>query len=165
MRGILVAVDANNVIGKNGTIPWHYRADLARFKRLTVGTTVIMGRATWDSLPKKPLPDRRNVVVTSRPIDGIDCFPSVALALRSCAGDVWFIGGARIYEEAMSYCDVLDVTYVPDVVAGDNLVYFPEIDEAVFEPGPLLRHEDDAALHRRVYRRRASSADEVAMRH
>jgi dihydrofolate reductase len=68
--------------------------------------------------------------------------------------DVWFIGGARIYEEAMAYVDVIDVTYVPDHVSAEGAVRAPPIDERIFEPGPLLPHEEEPGLTRRVYRRR-----------
>ena len=101
MKGILVAVSPEGIIGKNNMIPWHYSADLKRFKRLTTGNTVIMGRKTWESLPIKPLPNRRNIVITRSSIEEIDCFQSIDDALQTCKGDVWFIGGAGIYEEAM----------------------------------------------------------------
>ena len=61
MKGILVAVSPEGIIGKNNTIPWHYSADLKRFKRLTTGKTIIMGRKTWESLPVKPIPNRRKI--------------------------------------------------------------------------------------------------------
>ena len=96
MIGILVAVSPEGVIGKDNSIPWHYSADLKRFKRLTVDNTVIMGRNTWESLPVKPLPNRRNIVITRYDIDGIDCFRSIDDALQSCEGNVWFIGGSGI---------------------------------------------------------------------
>ncbi|MGH9333165.1 MAG: dihydrofolate reductase, partial [Vicinamibacteria bacterium] len=100
-RGILAAVSPEGVIGLDGRIPWHYSADLKRFKKLTLGTTVIMGRLTWDSLAKKPLVGRRNVVITRSKLDGVESFPSLEAALATCEGDVWFIGGAGIFEESM----------------------------------------------------------------
>ena len=157
MIGLIVAVNPDGIIGKGNTIPWHYKADLARFKRVTMDSTIIMGRATWESLPKKPLAGRRNVVVTSRArlgVAGVDCFASVEAALRSCTGNVWFIGGARIYAEAMRWCDVLDVTYVPDRVEGDDVVRMPPIDEALFEPGEKEPLEGEPAVYRRVWKRR-----------
>jgi dihydrofolate reductase len=153
--GLIVCVNPEGVIGKAGTIPWHYKGDFRRFKRVTMDSTVIMGRATWDSLPKKPLPGRRNVVITRRPLEGVETFASIPAALATTTGPVWFIGGARIYEEAMQHCDVLDVTYAPDAVSGEDVVRFPPIDPALFEAGPLLPHEEDPALTRREYLRRA----------
>jgi dihydrofolate reductase len=154
--GVLVAVSPEGVIGLHGTIPWRHPGDHRRFKRLTVGTTVVMGRKTWDSLPKKPLPDRRNVVLTKTPIEGVECYASLDAALAATTGDVWVIGGARAYAEAMRVADVLDVTYVPERIAHPEAVRFPDIDERVFEPGELVVHEDEAGLTRRVFRRRGS---------
>lgn len=152
--GIIAAVSPEGVIGLEGRIPWRYPADQKRFKHLTLGTTVIMGRLTWESLPKKPLVDRRNVVITSRNLEGVECFPDIASALATCEGDVWFIGGARVYEEAMQYADFIDLTYVPDHVDAPGSVRFPEIDEAVWEAGPHEVDADDPRLERCVYRRR-----------
>ena len=152
--GIIAAVSPEGVIGLDGGIPWRYPADQKRFKRLTLGGTVIMGRLTWESLPKKPLVDRRNIVITSRELEGVECYPDIPAALASCEGDVWFIGGARVYEEAMQHADVIDLTYVPDSIEAPGAVYFPEIDESVWEAGPLEADAEDPRLERRVYRRR-----------
>ncbi len=132
------------------------------------GDDGIMGRKTFESMGK-PLPGRRNVVVTRTPIDapGVERVRSIeeALALAG-AGDVWLVGGARIYEEGMQYADVIDVTYVPDRVDAVDAVRAPAIDERLFEPGPLLPHEDEEGLTRRVYTRRneTSSRDLPASR-
>ena len=158
-RGIIAAVSPDGVIGLDGDLPWHYSADLKRFKRLTIGKTVIMGRLTWESLPKKPLVGRRNVVITSRNLEGVECFPDIPTALEACEGDVWFIGGARIFEEAMAYADVIDLTYVPDRVEGEGTVHFPTIDEDVWDGGPLETHVDDTRLERRIFRRRVPLTD------
>ena len=156
MRGIIYAVSADGVIGKAGTIPWHYPGDMRRFKRITTGSTVVMGRRTFESIGKA-LAGRRNIVVTSRPIDasGVECVGSVdaALALAGDA-DLWFIGGARVYAEAMKYIDCIDVVYVPDRVGPGDVVAAPTIDDRIFEAGPLLVHEDDPRLRRRVYTRK-----------
>lgn len=161
-RGIIAAVSPEGVIGVDGTLPWHYSADQKRFKRLTLGTTVIMGRLTWESLPRKPLVGRRNVVITSRKLEGVECFPTISEALGSCEGDVWFIGGARIYEEAMAHADFLDLTLVPDRIDDPGAVTFPEIDEAVWEPGPLEVDPDDLRLKRRIYRRRKKQEETLS---
>ena len=159
-RGIIAAVSPQGVIGVGGGIPWHYSADQRRFKRLTMGSTLIMGRLTWESLPKKPLPGRRNIVITSRLLEGAECFPSIEAALATCEGDVWFIGGARVYEEAMRHADFIDLTYVPDSIDHPEAVYFPTIDETVWEAGSLEPDRDDPRLSRRVYRRRKEKAHE-----
>ena len=124
---------ANGVIGLHGTIPWHYSADMRRFKSRTLNSTIIMGRNTWESLPRKPLPERQNIVISAR--QGIACerYPSIHQALENAQHEnIWFIGGVRIYDEAIKYCDLLDVTYVPDKVKHPNAVYFPEIDWSVW---------------------------------
>jgi dihydrofolate reductase len=90
---------------------------------------------------------------------GIETFKTIDDALAACTGDVWFIGGARIYGEAMAHADVIDVTLVPDHVPHDlpGSVRFPEIDEARFEPGAAVAFEGDSRLKRCVYTRRSSS--------
>lgn len=142
------------VIGLHGRIPWRHPGDQRRFKRLTVGTTIVMGRKTWESLPRKPLPDRRNVVLTSRLIAGAECYPTLAEALAATTGDVWVIGGERAYAEAMRVADRIDVTYVPDRIDHPEAVRFPAIDPGVFEAGDLVPHEDAVGLTRRVYQRK-----------
>ena len=153
MKGILVAVSPEGIIGKNNSIPWHYSADLKRFKRLTIGNTVIMGRKTWESLPIKPLPNRRNIVITRSSIEEIDCFQSIDDALQTCEGDVWFIGGARIYEEAMKKADLIDMTLVPDNITGEDCIYFPEIGNE-WKEGENNRLEEDPKLGHKTYTRR-----------
>ena len=153
MKGILVAVSPEGIIGKNNSIPWHYSADLKRFKRLTTGNTIIMGRKTWESLPIKPLPNRRNIVITRSSIEEIDCFQSIDDALQTCEGDVWFIGGAGIYEEAMKKADLIDMTLVPDNITGKNCIYFPKIGNEWKEEGNN-RLEEDPKLGHKTYTRR-----------
>ncbi len=151
---ILVAVSPEGVIGVHGKIPWHYRGDLRRLKRLTTGATVVMGRVTWESIGSKPLRDRRNLVVTARALPGVETFGDLPSALAAAEGFVWFLGGARIYAEAMNHCDFLDITYVPDSVETAGAVRFPAVDPDQWEAGPLLPHEDEPALSRRIYTRR-----------
>jgi dihydrofolate reductase len=153
---IIAALSPEGVIGVNGTLPWHYSSDLKRFKRLTQGATVVMGRLTWESLPGRPLAGRRNIVITSRKIDGVETFPDIPKALAACAGDVWFIGGARIFEEAMRFADFLDLTFVPDRIEAEGAVRFPAIDESVWEAGPLEADPEEPRLRRRIYRRRTN---------
>jgi dihydrofolate reductase len=155
MRGMLFAVSPEGVIGVGGRIPWHYAGDFRRFRRLTLGTTLIMGRKTYESIGH-PLPGRRNIVVTSRPLEGVECVPTLdeAVARAGDAIDVWFIGGARIYEEAMRYADIIDVVYVPDRIDAPDAVRAPAIDET-WEGGPVVQHEDEPTLKRRVFTRRA----------
>ena len=153
MKGILVAVSPEGIIGKDNSIPWHYSADLKRFKRLTLDKTVIMGRRTWESLPVKPLPDRRNIVITRTSLDDVECFSSIDDALATCEGDVWFIGGAGIYQEALGKADIIDMTLVPDNVSGEGCVGFPKIGDE-WDAGPVEELETDGNLKHQTYTRR-----------
>lgn len=152
MKGIIVAVNPNRVIGCKGDIPWHYSEDLKRFKKLTIGNTVIMGRKTWESLPIKPLPERRNIVITSRKIEGVECFKQIKKALAETVGDVWFIGGAGIYEEALKYADRIDMTLVPDIVnEDDECVYFPEIQKDEWRESSSNKNEENPELMQKIF--------------
>ena len=153
MKGILVAVSPEGIIGKNNTIPWHYSADLKRFKRLTTGKTIIMGRKTWESLPVKPLPNRRNIVISRSSLENVDCFQSIDEALETCEGDIWFIGGAGIYEEAMLKSNLIDMTLVPDNVTGEGCIYFPKIGNEWIEGETKPLKEDTKLMHTNYTRR------------
>lgn len=151
--GMIAAVSPEGVIGLGGKIPWRHPGDMRRFKRVTRGATVIMGRLTWESMNEKPLPDRRNIVIGRGDVRGAERFGDLASAIAACEGPVWLIGGARIYEEGMRFADLIDLTYVPDRVEDPAAVRFPPIDPAVFEAGPLIDHEDEPGLTRRVFTR------------
>ena len=157
LRGAIVAMSPERVIGQHGGLPWHYPADLKRFKRLTLVATIIMGRHTWESIGSRPLPGRRNVVVTSKQLTEVACFASIDDALVTCIGDVWFIGGAQLYAEALAHCDLIDVTLVPDRVDGDEVVFFPELNPEQWQAGPLQTFSDDKRLSRQRYWRRAGT--------
>lgn len=126
---IIAAVAKNRAIGyKNKLIYW-LPDDLKRFKQLTTGNTIIMGRKTFESLPKGALPNRRNVVV-SRTVDnlpGCEVYASLDDALKHCQDDahVYVIGGASIYEQALSVADRLCLTEIEDTPAEAD-VFFPE---------------------------------------
>ncbi|HET6817849.1 MAG TPA: dihydrofolate reductase [Mycobacteriales bacterium] len=122
---LIWAEAADRVIGLDGAIPWHLPEDLQMFKRLTMGATVVMGRATWESLPPsvRPLPGRRNVVVThqeSFDAEGAEVTSSLEAALDDSAGDVWVIGGASLYEQALDRADQVVRTRVHVHVDGDT---------------------------------------------
>jgi dihydrofolate reductase len=122
--GLIWAQAANGVIGAHGELPWHLPEDLARFRDLTLGCTVVMGRVTWDSLPEKvrPLPGRDNVVLSRQPgwqAAGATVARSLPDALDKTSGDVWVIGGASVYQDALAYADRVDVTELQDSFAGD----------------------------------------------
>ena len=124
--GLIWAQARNRVIGKNGVMPWHLPEDLAHFKRVTLNHPVIMGRKTWDSIPPKfrPLPGRTNIVVTRQPDwneNGAQRTSSLREALQLCenAAQVWIIGGAQIYAQALPLADELVVTEIDADFDGD----------------------------------------------
>ena len=128
--GMIFAVRrVGRVIGLHGRIPWHHPGDLARFKRVTMGSAVIMGRHTWDER-KKPLPGRRNLLVSRREEPGVETFRDIRSAMAAAPPEqaIWFIGGTRIYEAAMTVADVIDVTYVPERIVDPEAVRFPHIE-------------------------------------
>jgi dihydrofolate reductase len=124
--GLIWAEAADGVIGRDGAIPWHVPEDAAHFRAVTTGATVVMGRRTWDSLPARfrPLPGRRNVVLTRRPgwsAEGAEPAADLAEALaRAGDGDVWVIGGAEVYAAALPLADRVERTEVDLTVAGDT---------------------------------------------
>ena len=135
MMTLIVARARNSAIGRDNTIPWHAPEDLAFFQRETLGGAIIMGRNTWDSLPKRPLPRRLNIVVTSRPADeGADAlFMPLEDAVRAAqtAGYLrhYAIGGAGIYRAFLPLANRLLITEV-DLDVPDADTFFPEFDPA-----------------------------------
>lgn len=124
---IIVAMAGNRTIGVNNTLPWRCPADLKHFKTLTMGHHMIMGRKTFDSIGK-PLPGRTTVVVTRNPalqIPGCVMAGSLPEALAACAGDaqIFIVGGAEIYAQALPLADTLCITEIRESVAGD--AHFP----------------------------------------
>jgi dihydrofolate reductase len=136
MISIIVAVAENMGIGKNNDLLWHLPEDLKRFKRLTTGKSVIMGKKTWESLPRRPLPGRKNIVITddkSEVIEGSVTAYSINDAVEKCAGDgeTFIIGGGSIYRQFMSIADRLYITHVHKVADAD--IFFPEIDLKIWK--------------------------------
>ncbi len=131
MKLILIAALAKHkVIGKGGKISWHIPDDLKRFKALTTGHTVLMGRKTFESLGK-PLPDRRNVVLSSKPIPGIESYQSVGEALRALANEekVFVIGGGEIYRQFLGLVSIMYLTHIDEAYEGDT--FFPDYEHMI----------------------------------
>ena len=131
MISIIAAVSEDLGIGKDNELLWHIPEDLKRFKRLTSGNTVIMGKRTWMSLPVKPLPGRRNIVLTDIPGECFECSEtatSVEDALGKCREDenIFVIGGGSVYHQFMPLADRLYITHIHKIAPAD--VYFPKID-------------------------------------
>ena len=126
---IIVAFSEGNIIGKNNKMPWRLPADLKRFKTITTGHTVVMGRRTYESIGK-PLPNRKNIVLTSIPESIIDCITADslkdAIAISGQETELFIIGGASVYKQAFPLADKLYITKVHANPNGDTK--FPEID-------------------------------------
>ena len=125
----------NHVIGVNNSLPWHISEDLKRFKQLTTGHPIIMGRKTYESIGK-PLPKRRNIVVTRNvhlKIKGVDVTNSIKSALDICKNSdtVFIIGGGMIYNLALPYVNHLHITKIDSFVDGD--AFFPDFDKSQWE--------------------------------
>jgi|SRR6185312_5599311 len=124
----IVAISENRAIGKNNQLLWHLPGDLKHFKEITSGHTIIMGRKTFDSVGK-PLPNRRNIVVTRQPITipGCEVASSIGAALELCKGEgeVFIGGGAEIYKTAMHLTNRIYLTIVHKTFDADT--FFPEI--------------------------------------
>jgi dihydrofolate reductase len=124
---MIAAHDPNLVIGMGGKLPWHIPEDLAHFKKRTRGHAVIMGRGVFEELKCKPLPDRRNVVLTrNRSYDNVEVCrsPEEALALLSDKEKVYIIGGAEVYKLFYRICNRLEMTQIHKSYQGDT--FFPE---------------------------------------
>jgi dihydrofolate reductase len=142
MISIIVAIAENNAIGKNNDLLWHIPEDLKRFKKLTMGHSVIMGKRTYESLPRRPLQNRINIVVTDDPKDNFDqCAMAFsieeALNKSNPSDENFVIGGASIYRQFLPFSDRLYITRVNKSFEAD--VFFPEID---FSEWKMISSED-----------------------
>lgn len=131
---LIAAVADNNVIGVNNQMPWHLSADLKRFKQLTLGKPMLMGRKTWESLPGL-LPGREHIVITRDPhysAPGADLQPSLSAALDALQDtpEIMLIGGAELYAQAMPYASKMYLTAIHLTPQGDR--YFPAIDAQIW---------------------------------
>lgn len=150
MISIIVAVTKNRMIGKDNDFPWHLSGDLKRFRHLTTGHAIIMGRNTYDHLIArlgKPLPNRTNIVVTRNPVfqaKGVLVAHSLEEALRLAKADqqeVFIIGGAQLYAAALPLADRIYLTEIDAVLEGD--AFFPEIDMAMWHETKREAHMRD----------------------
>jgi dihydrofolate reductase len=155
----VVAVARNGVIGRDGHLPWRISSDLQRFKSITMGKPVIMGRKTWEGLPRRPLVGRDNIVITHQAsysaagaivVDGVDA--ALTAATKSGASEICVIGGGEIFREIMPLASRLYLSEVDLSPAGDtffpviNLLDWQEVSREVVDRGP----RDDAGFTLRV---------------
>ena len=151
---LIWAQDQNGGIGIDGKLPWHISDDLKNFKKLTLGSTVLMGRNTWESLPVQPLPKRRNVVLSSREIQNVEWYTSLEECIEKLDADdiklLFVIGGSKVYRNFIHRADELHITLVDEIKEGVD-TYFPvtmlkikeefeKIDEVDLEENALYTH-------------------------
>jgi len=164
---LIVAVAENGVIGQGNAIPWRLKSDMQRFKALTMGKPIIMGRKTFESFPRRPLPGRTNIIMTRNAgyqAAGAVVATSFAAArdvaqgdaLRRSTAEIAVIGGAEIYAQWMDAADRLEITEVHANPAGD--AFFAPIDAAIWEEAGRVRNaaagEDSVDFSYVTYRRR-----------
>ena len=144
MVSIVVAIAQNNAIGKDNKLLWHLPKDLKHFKDITSGHTIIMGRKTYESVGK-PLPNRRNIIITRKniSIDGCEVVNSIdqALKLSASEDEIFIVGGAEIYNQALSLTDRIYLTIVHHEFDGDT--YFPDIKDDIWKETERQDHEPD----------------------
>lgn len=142
---LIAAVARNGVIGRENGLPWRLKADLAHFKRTTLGHPIVMGRKTWESLGR-PLPGRRNIVVTRNAqyrAEGAEVFTNVDAAIAAAGdGTVCVIGGAELYRQLLERASKLVLTEVAAEVEGD--AHFPDVDRQTFIEISREQHRADA---------------------
>jgi dihydrofolate reductase len=140
---MIVAHDPNLVIGKDGTLPWHYSEDLKFFKRTTMGAPLLMGRGVFEELDEKPLPGRENVVLSrSRKYAQVKTFSSIeeALGYLESHEKVFIIGGGEVYRQTLGRADELVITEIKKKYDGDT--FFPEYRDEIGETWNEVWRED-----------------------
>lgn len=167
---LIAAVARNGTIGRDGGLPWHLGADLERFKQLTTGHAVLMGRRTWESIGRRPLTRRFNIILSSRP--ELDLPEGVAharsldegLAIAAVAGydELFVLGGASLYADALRRADRLHLTEIDADVEGD--VFFPGFERGAFEVAeeetvPADERNDYPSTYRLYVRRGGSDVE------
>ena len=141
----VLACDEDWGIGHNGMMPWpHHSKDLKWFKEQTLNKTIIMGKATWDSLPKKPLPNRHNIVVTSTQIDDVTCLSidgAIEYLSENSDSKVCVIGGAKLFTALLPYIDEIHLSRIKGVYNCDTMLPKDKIlDQYSLQSGYRDRH-------------------------
>lgn len=149
MIKIIVAVSKNGIIGNNNSLIWHIPNDLKRFKEITTGHDIVMGRKTFESIGK-PLPNRRNIII-SRDInffvEGCEVVNSIEESLMLTNNNCFFIGGGEIYKQVLPITDIIYLTEIDEIFEGDT--YFPELNKKEwFESMNESFNSDDKNIHK-----------------
>jgi len=149
---IIAAVADNYAIGKSNNLPWYLPADLKHFKQLTTGHAIVMGKRTFESLPRGPLPNRKNIVLTSIMSEGVNEGYYEADSLEDATflceheEQVFIIGGATVYKQCIDKVDYLYITWIHKEFSADT--YFPKIN---FDEWEEVKHEDHQADENNLY--------------
>ena len=141
---IIAAMAKNRVIGKDNAMPWSIKGNLAHFKEMTMGWPCIMGRKTWESLPKKPLPGRFNIIIskTMSEYPNVKIFSALTSAIEYCSDyeKIFICGGESIYVQAMPLANKIDLTLIPGHYGGDT--FFPEIDGSCWKKNNIINFDN-----------------------
>ena len=125
---LIWAQEVNGGIGKDGKLPWHISEDLQNFKKLTLDSTILMGRKTWESLPNKPLSNRRNIVLSRKEVPDVECYASIEECINKLNNEgidkLFVIGGSTVYRNFIQRADELHITDVDEITQGID-TYFP----------------------------------------
>ncbi len=145
---LIVAMASNRAIGLDGQMPWHLSADLKHFKQVTMGAPIIMGRKTFDAIGR-PLPGRRNLVVSRNPDylpSGSEVFADINSALQACRDldEVFIIGGATLYQALLPYADYLYLTEIDRSFEADT--FFPDFDRQIWQEVARQDIDNDASV-------------------
>ena len=163
-RGEIIIIAAiaekNRVIGKDGKLPWYISEDLKRFKRLTTGYAVLMGRKTFESIVErlgKPLPERRSIVLTSKSFadyPGVETYPAIESALTAIKSEekIFVVGGERVFKETLPLADALELTIVEGAYEGD--AFFPEYEEIITKQFQIFNKEKKEGYRFESYKRK-----------
>lgn len=155
MIRMIAAVSRNGVIGQDNKLPFDYPEDLKFFRKMTAGSTVIMGRKTFESIGRA-LPKRRNIVISRNKVDaeGVETFSSLQAAYDDTKKfyalpdnmtqpyDVWLIGGSSIYRDGMQFANEIYLTLIPEIIEGENVVRFPWISPLEFKVSDFISLEN-----------------------
>ena len=141
---IIAAMSENRVIGRDNALPWSVKGNLAHFREMTMGWPCIMGRRTWESLPKKPLPGRPNIIISKSMAQdsSIKVFSDLNRAVEYCCEykKIFICGGESIYIQAMELADKIDLTLIAGFYDGDT--FFPEIDNTFWKKNNSLNFDN-----------------------
>ena len=146
---IIAAMAKNRVIGKNNAMPWSVKGNLARFKKMTMGYPCVMGRKTWESLPKKPLPGRINIIISNsinqEKFFDVKICRSIESAVEFCSNyeKIFICGGESIYKQSLKLANKIDLTLIPGQYKGDT--FFPEIDDSWVKTN-IVNHDDFSVI-------------------